>query len=118
MLDKFETKTATSDCVKSRMNLRLISHETQYAVRADQDGRATELSDASLGAPSLHPSADCRDQLNPRLSCRVRDCRPCRAQGCRATAGSRRRYSRPPAPRDRPCVSCGSRQSVAGTEGP
>jgi hypothetical protein len=43
--------------------------------------------------------------------------RPCRAQGCRATAGSRRRCSRPPAPRGRPCVSCCSRQSVAGIEG-
>ena len=64
---------------------------TRHAVRADQDGRATELSDASPGAPSLHPPADSGYQLNPRLSCRVRDCRPCWAQGCRAIAGSRRR---------------------------
>jgi transposase len=47
-------------------------HETQHAVRADQDGRATELSDASSSAPSLHPPADCRHQFDPRLSCRVR----------------------------------------------
>jgi transposase len=44
-------------------------------------------------APSVHPPADCRHQFNPRLSCRVRDCRPRRAQGCRAVAGSRGRYS-------------------------
>src|SRR5689334_20197178 len=37
---------------------------TRHAVRADQDGRATELSDASPGAPSLHPPADCRDEFN------------------------------------------------------
>jgi transposase len=73
-------------------------HETQHAVRGDQNGRATELSDASSSASSLHPPADCRHQFNPRLSCRVRDCRPCRTQGCRATAGSRRRYNRLPAP--------------------
>ena len=66
----------------------------------------------------LFPPADGRHQFNPRLSRRVRDCRPCRTQGCRATAGSRRRYSRPPAPRGGPCVSCCSRQPVAGTEGP
>ena len=38
-------------------------------VRANQNGRAAELSDASPCAPSLDPSADCGHQLNPRLSC-------------------------------------------------
>ncbi len=56
-------------------------HEAQHAVRPNQDGRATELSDASSSTPSVHSPADCRHQFNPRLSCRVRDCRPRRAQG-------------------------------------
>jgi len=41
-------------------------HKAEHAVRADQGGRATELSDASSRAPSLHSSADCGHQLNPR----------------------------------------------------
>jgi transposase len=41
-------------------------------------------------ASSLHPAANCRHQFDPRLSCRVRDRRSCRTQGCRATVGSRR----------------------------
>src|SRR6516165_8327741 len=65
-------------------------HKAEHAVRADQDGRATELSDASSSAPSLHPPADCGHQLNPRLPCRVRDRGPGRAQGRRATSGGRR----------------------------
>ena len=59
-------------------------------VCADQDGRATEWSDASSCAPSLHSAADSRHQLDPRLPCRVRHRRPGGAQGCRATSGSRR----------------------------
>jgi transposase len=39
----------------------------------DQDGRATELSDASSREPSLHSPADRGHQFNPRVSCRVRD---------------------------------------------
>jgi transposase len=39
----------------------------------------------------IRPPADRRHQLDPCLSCRVRDCRPGRTQGCRATAGGRRR---------------------------
>src|SRR3974390_3471166 len=38
--------------------------------------------------------------------------------GCRATAGGCRRSIRGPAPRSGPRVSCGSRQSIAGAEGP
>ncbi|MET4232699.1 transposase [Bradyrhizobium sp. i1.4.4] len=39
------------------------------------------------------PPADGRHQLDPGLSCRVRDRRPRRTQRCRATSGSRSRYS-------------------------
>jgi transposase len=49
-------------------------HKAQHAVRANQDDRATELSDAPSRAPSLHSPADCRHQLDPRLPGRVRDC--------------------------------------------
>ena len=63
--------------------------EAQHAVRADKDGRATELPDASSRAPSLHPPADSGHQLDPRLFCRVRDRRSRWTQGCRASAGSR-----------------------------
>lgn len=56
-------------------------------------------------------------QLDPRISGRVRDCCPRRAQGCGTAVGSRRRSSRPPGPGGGPRVSCGSRRSVAGTEG-
>ncbi len=80
--------------------------------------RATGLSGASSCAPSIHSPADGCHQLDPRLPCRVRDRRPCRAQGRRAPAGSRRRYSRPPAPGDSPRVCCCTRRSVAGLEGP
>jgi len=55
-------------------------HKTQHAVRTDQDSRATELSDASSCTPSLHSPADGCHQLNSRLSCRVRDRCPRRAQ--------------------------------------
>jgi transposase len=61
-------------------------HEAKHAVCADQVARTTELSDASSSAPSVHPPADCRHQFSPRLSGRVRNRRPRRAQGCRATA--------------------------------
>jgi len=64
-------------------------------------------------APSLHSPADCGHQFNPRVSCRVRDRRPRRAEGRRATTGG----SRPPAPGSATCVSCCSLQSVASTEG-
>ncbi len=43
---------------------------------------------------------------------------PVGRRGGRATAGSRRRYSRSPASGGGPCVSCCSRQSIAGIEGP
>jgi len=46
-------------------------HEAKHAVRADQNGRATELTDASSCAPSLDSPTDCGHQLDPRVSCQV-----------------------------------------------
>ncbi len=57
---KNDTTDAEAICeAVTRPNMRFVL----------QDCRATELSDASSSAPSLHPPADCRHQFNPRLSC-------------------------------------------------
>src|SRR6516164_3062261 len=40
-------------------------HEAKHAVRADQNGRATELTDASSCAPSLDSPTDCGHQPDP-----------------------------------------------------
>ena len=48
-------------------------HETEHAVRSDQDARAAGLPGASSHAPSSCPPADRRHQFDPCPSCRVRD---------------------------------------------
>jgi len=65
-------------------------HQAEHAVRANQDAGAAELFDASSYTASLHSPADCCHQLNPRLSCRVRDRGAGRAQRCRGFARSGR----------------------------
>jgi transposase len=41
-------------------------HQSQHAVCANKDARATELPDASPHAPYVHPPADRRGQFDPR----------------------------------------------------
>src|SRR5664280_97775 len=69
-------------------------HQGEHAVRRDQDARAAELPDAPSHAPSVHPPANRGDQCDPGPSCRVRDRRAGRTQGCRGTARCRCRSER------------------------
>ena len=68
-------------------------------------------------APSVHPSADLGDQCNPGPSCRVRDRCAGRASRCRGTAQCRRRSKRQAGSGNGPCVSLGTRGSIAQDQG-
>src|SRR5579864_131810 len=63
----------------TRPNMRFVATKT----------RELELPDAASDPAFIHPPADLGDQCHPRSSCRVWDCRACRAQRRRPTARHR-----------------------------
>ena len=84
-------KRHKNDRAICRSDLR-SGHQAKHAVRADQNARATELSDTAPYPSPVRSPADCHHQCNPRPSCRVRHRGAGRSKRCRSFARSCRRY--------------------------
>jgi len=65
-------QAAEKRCRRRRGDVR-SGQQAKHAVRGDQDPLTAEPADAPPHPPSLHSATNCRDQLDPRASCRVWD---------------------------------------------